>query len=139
MAHGLDSKRLLAQLEAIDEFNAGGYGITLLKGIEVDILEDGDLDMPDRVLAKLEYLNPGGSIKDRPALAMIEAGERSGEKDGQQSQDQDPAERGRVGPRDLPQQRHDRVEPEVAPRGERDGRLDRRLVFDRKVKIPEPE
>ena len=32
-----------------------------------------------RLLAKLEYLNPGGSIKDRPALSMIEAGERSGE------------------------------------------------------------
>ena len=32
-----------------------------------------------RVLAKLEYLNPGGSIKDRPALSMIEAGERSGQ------------------------------------------------------------
>ncbi len=32
-----------------------------------------------RVLAKLEYLNPGGSIKDRAALSMIEAGEKSGE------------------------------------------------------------
>ncbi|MDL2269363.1 cysteine--tRNA ligase [Desulfosarcina sp. OttesenSCG-928-A07] len=32
-----------------------------------------------RILAKLEYLNPGGSIKDRPALRMIEEGERSGE------------------------------------------------------------
>ncbi len=32
-----------------------------------------------RVLAKLEYFNPGGSIKDRAALAMIEAGEKSGE------------------------------------------------------------
>ena len=32
-----------------------------------------------RVLAKLEYFNPGGSIKDRAALAMIEAGEESGE------------------------------------------------------------
>jgi len=31
-----------------------------------------------RLLAKLEYLNPGGSIKDRPALYMIEAAERSG-------------------------------------------------------------
>ena len=31
-----------------------------------------------RILAKLEYLNPGGSIKDRPALSMIEEGERSG-------------------------------------------------------------
>lgn len=32
-----------------------------------------------RILAKLEYVNPGGSVKDRPALAMIEQGERSGE------------------------------------------------------------
>lgn len=32
-----------------------------------------------RVLAKLEYLNPGGSIKDRPALYMINAGEETGE------------------------------------------------------------
>ena len=32
-----------------------------------------------RILAKLEYMNPGGSIKDRPALYMIEAGEKSGE------------------------------------------------------------
>ncbi len=31
------------------------------------------------LLAKLEYFNPGGSIKDRAALAMIAAGERSGE------------------------------------------------------------
>lgn len=34
-----------------------------------------------RVLAKLEYFNPGGSIKDRPALYMIEAAEKSGELD----------------------------------------------------------
>lgn len=32
-----------------------------------------------RILAKLEYMNPGGSIKDRAAAYMIEAGERSGE------------------------------------------------------------
>ena len=31
------------------------------------------------ILAKLEYFNPGGSIKDRAALYMIEAGEKSGE------------------------------------------------------------
>jgi cystathionine beta-synthase len=30
------------------------------------------------VLAKIEYLNPGGSVKDRIALAMIEAAEREG-------------------------------------------------------------
>ncbi|MBU1168156.1 MAG: cysteine synthase [Proteobacteria bacterium] len=32
-----------------------------------------------KIMAKLEYFNPGGSIKDRPALHMIEAGEASGE------------------------------------------------------------
>ena len=32
-----------------------------------------------RILAKLEYFNPGGSIKDRPALYMIEAAEKSGD------------------------------------------------------------
>jgi cysteinyl-tRNA synthetase len=32
-----------------------------------------------RVFAKLEYFNPGGSIKDRPALYMIEAAEKSGD------------------------------------------------------------
>ncbi|MCU0599559.1 MAG: cysteine--tRNA ligase [Desulfobacterales bacterium] len=31
-----------------------------------------------RIFAKLEYFNPGGSIKDRPALAMILDGEKSG-------------------------------------------------------------
>src|SRR5256714_7612514 len=31
-----------------------------------------------RLLAKLEYLNPGGSLKDRIGLAMIEAAERAG-------------------------------------------------------------
>ncbi len=30
------------------------------------------------VAAKVEYLNPGGSIKDRPALRMLEQAERSG-------------------------------------------------------------
>ena len=35
-------------------------------------------DVRTPIVAKVEYLNPGGSIKDRPALAMIEAAERDG-------------------------------------------------------------
>jgi cystathionine beta-synthase len=35
--------------------------------------------VPAQVLAKVEYFNPGGSVKDRIALAMVEAAERSGE------------------------------------------------------------
>ena len=39
-----------------------------------------DQDAPDvAVYAKAEFLNPGGSVKDRPALRMIEEAERSGE------------------------------------------------------------
>jgi cystathionine beta-synthase len=35
-------------------------------------------DVAPTILAKLEYLNPGGSVKDRIGLAMIEAAEREG-------------------------------------------------------------
>ncbi|SFR14525.1 cysteine synthase A [Desulfoscipio geothermicus] len=34
--------------------------------------------LPGRILAKLEFFNPGGSIKDRIALAMLEAAEQNG-------------------------------------------------------------
>jgi cystathionine beta-synthase len=35
-------------------------------------------DISGQLLAKLEFLNPGGSVKDRPAITMIEAAEREG-------------------------------------------------------------
>jgi cystathionine beta-synthase len=35
-------------------------------------------DLPCDLLAKLEFLNPGGSVKDRPALRMVEEAERRG-------------------------------------------------------------
>ena len=38
-----------------------------------------DLPANIEIYAKAEFLNPGGSVKDRAALAMILAGERSGE------------------------------------------------------------
>jgi cystathionine beta-synthase len=41
-------------------------------------LERVSRDVPGRLLAKLEYLNPGGSVKDRIGLAMIEAAEQDG-------------------------------------------------------------
>lgn len=37
-----------------------------------------DPEVKAEVIAKLEYFNPGGSVKDRVALAMVEAAERSG-------------------------------------------------------------
>lgn len=56
MAKGLDSTRLLQQMEDIDQLNATLSGITILKGIEVDILEDGNLDLPDEVLGRLDLV-----------------------------------------------------------------------------------
>ncbi|HET7744582.1 MAG TPA: cystathionine beta-synthase [Gaiellaceae bacterium] len=41
-------------------------------------LERLSRDVPGELLAKLEYLNPGGSVKDRIGLAMLEAAERDG-------------------------------------------------------------
>jgi len=35
-------------------------------------------DLQCDLIAKLEMLNPGGSVKDRPAVAMIDAAERDG-------------------------------------------------------------
>ena len=35
-------------------------------------------DFPCTVLAKVEFFNPGGSVKDRIGIAMIEAAERDG-------------------------------------------------------------
>ena len=54
MAHGLDEKRLRQELEEIDRLNERLEGIRILKGCEVDILEDGRLDLPDSVLAELD-------------------------------------------------------------------------------------
>jgi DNA polymerase (family X) len=56
MARGLDPVRLAKQIDEIDRLNAELSGITLLKGIEVGILEDGSLDLPDTVLARLDIV-----------------------------------------------------------------------------------
>ena len=56
MAHGLDPARLAQQGTAIDRLNARVRGFRVLKGIEVDILEDGSLDLPDSALAGLDVV-----------------------------------------------------------------------------------
>jgi DNA polymerase (family X) len=56
MAHGLDPERLRRQIAEIDRLNAAKPGITVLRGIEVDILENGKLDLPDSVLNELDLV-----------------------------------------------------------------------------------
>lgn len=56
MAGGLNRKDLAAQIERIDRLNEKREDFVLLKGIEVDILEDGSLDLPDDILKKLDVV-----------------------------------------------------------------------------------
>jgi DNA polymerase (family X) len=51
----VDAGALALQGQEIDRLNEEIEGITLLKGVEVDILEDGTLDLPDAALSQLDY------------------------------------------------------------------------------------
>ena len=55
IAHGMDRRRLLQQVRAIDKLNARLQGIEVLKSAEVDILDNGSLDLPDGVLKELDF------------------------------------------------------------------------------------
>lgn len=79
MTGGLGPERLLAQLEAIRELDGRLEGIRLLAGIEVDILADGRLDLPDDSLALLDFVTasihsgfgqPQAKIMERLTSAM---------------------------------------------------------------------
>jgi DNA polymerase (family 10) len=56
MVNGLNPDRLLQQWAEIDKLKKRLKGITVLKGIEVDILERGGLDLPDDVLAQADWV-----------------------------------------------------------------------------------
>lgn len=73
VVHGLNAERLLAQSKEIAEAQAQIEGVTLLQGIEVDILEDGALDLPDAVLEILDVViaSPHVKLRQEPA-AMTE-------------------------------------------------------------------
>jgi DNA polymerase (family 10) len=56
VTHGLDPRQVARQSDEIDRINASHSEITILKGIEVDVLEDGTLDLPDSVLQHLDVV-----------------------------------------------------------------------------------
>lgn len=56
MAGGLDAARLRKQWVEVDRINRRMKGIRILKGVEVDILEGGPLDLDDEVLAEADWV-----------------------------------------------------------------------------------
>ena len=56
VAKGLDAGRVSRQIDEIDRLNVKLRGLTILKGIECDILADGRLDLSDKVLSRLDIV-----------------------------------------------------------------------------------
>jgi DNA polymerase (family 10) len=56
IANGLTPTRVKKQWAEIDALNERLKGVTILKGSEVDILEDGSLDFDDELLAGFDYV-----------------------------------------------------------------------------------
>ena len=69
VVHGLNAERLVAQSREMAEVQKQVEGTTLLQGIEVDILEDGSLDLPDAVLEILDVViaSPHVMLRQEPA------------------------------------------------------------------------
>ncbi len=56
VANGMDEKKLLQQIEEIEKLQKKYSQIKILKGAEVDILEDGSLDFEDEILNRLDIV-----------------------------------------------------------------------------------
>ena len=56
MAKGLDARRLRQHWRAIETALENVKGITVLRGVELDILESGKLDLPDAVLSEADWV-----------------------------------------------------------------------------------
>jgi DNA polymerase (family 10) len=56
MAKGLDGARLRRHWKAIEKASSATRSMTVLRGVEVDILENGKLDLPDSVLAEADWV-----------------------------------------------------------------------------------
>ena len=71
VVHGLNAERLVAQSREMAEVQKQVENVTLLQGIEVDILEDGELDLPDAVLEILDVVIASPHIKLRQEGAAM--------------------------------------------------------------------
>jgi putative hydrolase len=71
VVNGLDADRLLAQSREMADVQARVPEVALLQGIEVDILEDGALDLPDMVLELLDVVIASPHVKLRQEEAAM--------------------------------------------------------------------
>jgi putative hydrolase len=71
VVNGLNAERLVAQSREMAEVQSQVDGVTLLQGIEVDILEDGSLDLPDAVLEILDVVIASPHVKLRQDTAAM--------------------------------------------------------------------
>ena len=55
IAHGLDADRLSRQIDEIARLNETRAGIVVLSSVEIDILEEGRLDLLDAILSRLDF------------------------------------------------------------------------------------
>ncbi len=55
-ANGLSAERVLAQQAEIDELNASFKDFKIFKGIESDILQQGELDYPEEILKTFDFI-----------------------------------------------------------------------------------
>lgn len=56
IAHGLSEERLIQQLEELEQLNSTFAPFQILSGMEVDIFEDGSLDLADHMLEQLDIV-----------------------------------------------------------------------------------
>jgi DNA polymerase (family 10) len=73
-ANGLSEERLERQWKEVDRLNRAWKDFRILKGLECDILPDGDLDLRPEILEKLDFLI--GSVHSRLDMPKDEMTDR---------------------------------------------------------------
>src|SRR5512141_2487482 len=77
-AVGRGYRRVMAKSVTPGEMQVADSILDLVGNTPLVRLRRVGRDLACQLLAKVEMVNPGGSVKDRPAIAMIDAAERDG-------------------------------------------------------------
>ncbi len=74
VTQGLSEENISDYLQEIEDFNSQNHGVHILKGIEVDIYEDGRLDLPNEALKEMDIVL--GSVHSHFNLSKTEQTKR---------------------------------------------------------------